>query len=490
MERIEEKKWLRMYKGKGEEIREVIQRPDISEMIRSVLREILDGTSHSVVIKKIIAEKNADAKRPETEMHIAMLKTLRSLFQRKMIQCLLLEELQKDEKECRLFDLWEKKWTEQQLQKLISTVPKESLSFEEVLAALAAEPEIPEEYQDDPEEHEAHEHAAACHCGYGCQRFDEDEEVSLEEIQKYVCEPIDILQCLDSYDSLGYFNGIVSKEWLPEKLRCMYTEEGHPWVLLRKLVEEISFDAFTMSNSLREQENCLHTLECKLSIIGHFTQTYFPFVTSSVSVQRFCRAFLAASNEIQVRLERIWQAREQLQQTLLAELAKHELPPGYLDKLPTLPSYAIDFLEEKLSNIQLAAQFKKCETRSDFLSFLEQEVGIPDQKWRTYTWLIGSSKKPLEEGGMGRDLRWIVDCINADPRFGKHAIFRDWMDEIPLKTSCQISNKQQALDLLQKEALTLGTTIEAMADPENFVEFVKQSKIFAAVMKYLGNLRE
>src|SRR3989344_2021541 len=171
MERIEEKKWLRMYKGKGEEIREVIQRPDISEMIRSVLREILDGTSHSVVIKKIIAEKNADAKRPETEMHIAMLKTLRSLFQRKMIQCLLLEELQKDEKECRLFDLWEKKWTEQQLQKLISTVPKESLSFEEVLAALAAEPEIPEEYQDDPEEHEAHEHAAACHCGYGCQRF-------------------------------------------------------------------------------------------------------------------------------------------------------------------------------------------------------------------------------------------------------------------------------------------------------------------------------
>jgi hypothetical protein len=94
----------------------------------------------------------------------------------------------------------------------------------------------------------------------------------------------------------------------------------------------------------------------------------------------------------------------------------------------------VGVLEKKLSDIQLVTGFKRCRGRRQYRAFLEQEVGIPDEKWRDYHWLIGGSRRPRNEGGIEKDLRCIHGLIVADERFGSLPAFRDWMDGNPVQS--------------------------------------------------------
>jgi hypothetical protein len=66
-----------------------------------------------------------------------------------------------------------------------------------------------------------------------------------------------------------------------------------------------------------------------------------------------------------------------------------------------------------------------CKTPDDFLRLFEA-VGIPDEKWKSPTWMTTQARLSPEEGGIGRTLSGLAYAIKK--RFEYHSKFVAWME--------------------------------------------------------------
>jgi hypothetical protein len=66
-----------------------------------------------------------------------------------------------------------------------------------------------------------------------------------------------------------------------------------------------------------------------------------------------------------------------------------------------------------------------CNTPEDFLRLFE-ELQIPDERWKSSSWLQVQSKLPREEGGVGESMNSLGVAIRN--RFGSHPQFVAWME--------------------------------------------------------------
>ncbi len=75
----------------------------------------------------------------------------------------------------------------------------------------------------------------------------------------------------------------------------------------------------------------------------------------------------------------------------------------------------------------MVERVSSCKTREDFLAFFA-ELGIPNERWRSSSWLQVQADLPPEQGGVGRSFKGLYRAIRLDERFGAHPQFVAWMD--------------------------------------------------------------
>lgn len=508
------KQWCRQRDEKNIELLRETEIPEISEMIRAAIKKAFVMDSPASGIQEVIAEQRRanDKRSPETKMRIAMLQRLKATFNREYIQRALASEeefsrvSEKKDREQFLLENWKEDWVEKQFYKFQREAlkPPPPPSLRDVIDAISREPEMSAEYEDEPERFKAYEHAAECECGYGCQRISESKEgerVSLEELQSYTCKPINITRVFEK-NATWLIEGELE---LLKKMKSLGEYEQNGWKVLRRLVAEVSLEAFEIGGSVHEQRKRLNDLRRSLRIIEQFIIHHLPFVIHSESVKRFCRVFLSAAHEREIREAEIKrleeEQKEQRERELLAELQKYELPRDYLANLKAdygLRHLGVDriaILEKKLSDIQLITGFRKCRDPGEFIKFFEQEVGIPDQKWRDYFWLNSGSRMSRDEGGIEKNLQCILDLIKADERFGKHAVFRDWIDRkgVPptkrLKRTSNFASEEEALNALKIFLQEQGLRPGDLADT-NLNAKLKNNPVFKKLVAYFADQAE
>ena len=113
---------------------------------------------------------------------------------------------------------------------------------------------------------------------------------------------------------------------------------------------------------------------------------------------------------------------------------------------------------------------------------LFQSLGIPNKKWRSSYWLYSLAKAPKDKGGIGVDLRVLVEKITV--KFGSFTSFLDWMDGVPLDG---ISSDKEAHALLEAECERLGTSMQEILGGEKTVHFMDKSAVLREVLTYFDS---
>ena len=123
----------------------------------------------------------------------------------------------------------------------------------------------------------------------------------------------------------------------------------------------------------------------------------------------------------------------------------------------------------------------------DALQYFEV-IGLPDNKWRTTTWLTETSKLSAEAGGIGKSMCGLSDAIRA--RFGTHPHFVAWMEGAPLIES--VESTEQARGLIQQECERLGITTEEYldTDPKMVRKHCSISPPLRAILEFFRSLEK
>ncbi len=99
------------------------------------------------------------------------------------------------------------------------------------------------------------------------------------------------------------------------------------------------------------------------------------------------------------------------------------------------------------ADMSWAEKVASCKTPQDFLTMFTQ-VGIPGDKWKTPAWLNITSRKPEQEGGVGKFYCGVYDGVRKDDRWPSYKHFVAWMEG---KDSPESSLKEQILALERPE---------------------------------------
>jgi len=125
--------------------------------------------------------------------------------------------------------------------------------------------------------------------------------------------------------------------------------------------------------------------------------------------------------------ERIEQERMQVWDALCAHVPQAE-PRGRAKRkheqtIQSINALASDLIDK--DSMSWNERTAWCEDPSDFLHFFKS-IGMPDDAWKTSTWMIKQSSLPKEKGGIGQHLGSLAQALTH--RFGSYAKFVAWME--------------------------------------------------------------
>ena len=461
-DKFQEAKLKNLLSEKGAKKEEFLRETEIQEIcgiVQEAIRQSLSALKPALKLQQIIKDQQniPHKKTSEVGTTTKLLLQLKEVFNRKYIQRAFVSEINfKDMSNGQtleefIFSSWREYWVDIKIREWEKEKEEKdvALSFYQIMEEISNQPEMPEEFAEEPEEFEAFEHAAACMCGYAYQSISkttEGDPIDLGYLRIFTCEPINFPENFTSAFS-GRRSFLVQEfeKDLFDKIKKIALIEPHPWKALTKLVEELGLEIFSRDAQAHSSSVDLSHLQMKLGLIEDYS-TSLPFVPSSVSVERFCRIFLSAEHEISTRKAAIEQKKElqrqQQEEALITEIKKYELPEGYLDFIDD--AYKLErvrLLEQKLLDLQLITGFQKCQIPEDYRRFFEEEIGIPDQKWRDYHWMI-AVKRLKSEKEFDRNFKVIVDLVKADGCWSNYSSFIQWMDGLVVKKRSQDCSEQ------------------------------------------------
>ncbi|MBP9773060.1 MAG: hypothetical protein KBD00_00335 [Candidatus Peribacteraceae bacterium] len=478
-------KYWKEVEKKTSEFLEKSMQPQISEFVRLAISRVLMFPDPRVSVQELIAieKKLPERKTNEVQERIEILQRLFVTLGKKWLKDTLSSAVEAGSEnpngngiEEIIFEWWQSEWSE--FKAKAAAKKSQSLytaeTYRDTVARINQQPEMPDEFED-PEEFKAFEHASACECGYACEKINrssKNDQVSLSELQEIQCRPVDIIERVTYYN----FGNRENKCILEATIRSIAQKENHPWKILRTIVED------SMTTCIDEIEEIIrnpipseidvkqiHATKTKIDavryefiLLDRFAMR-LPFVSESESVRRFSKIYEAAAVGIEKALS-ILESR--LQFKLRQEKQKIEdalkeygiLLDGDENERDQLYESDILRLQKILSDTQLLAGLKKCNSPRDYVAFFD-DIGVPDTKWRNYDWMMYRARLPKAEGGIDRDLSIIVKTIRQDERFSPYSSFLHWMDtaKIPQK-------------YIRKKVKLLKT-------PEDFLEWFRDLEI-------------
>ena len=120
-----------------------------------------------------------------------------------------------------------------------------------------------------------------------------------------------------------------------------------------------------------------------------------------------------------------------------------------------------------------------CKTPQDFLTLFEQ-LGIPENKWKSGVWLQKKSKLPIEQGGIGSSLAALYEAL-AD-KFGGIRKFVDWMEGSPVP---KIETIEDVKRVIHEEAARLGITADELLNPETISAYIRRNPVLKEALEFI-----
>lgn len=124
---------------------------------------------------------------------------------------------------------------------------------------------------------------------------------------------------------------------------------------------------------------------------------------------------------------------------------------------------------------------RACRTKTAFLG-LCKELGIPNDHWKSESWMLYRSLLPPEQGGIGEDLSTVVDAVEEHPYLdafglGKVRTYREFVQAI----DNSMTSTEQAWDIVYSCCERFGMSMDELLREANRKLFNPNPKLVEAM---------